>query len=308
MENLNNQLITKENELLENKVERQKYLNNLEILDKVKQLVMLPNLTVANVEIVANYFDIPIKTINNCINDNQQELEQNGLKVLKGKELKDFKGYLDNQESLKYVSQYTILSKRTILNIAMLLRDSEIAKEIRRQLLDFVEDNKEELINQITQEEIYMLKILRAKDNIDKTLAIKEYSDYKERNTKIQVINELKDDIDVAKVLTTGDKGYNFNSFSKALHISKLGRNNLFALLREKEILMSTNEPYQRYLNYFNVKINKIIRNNKEIITTTTFINPKGVKYIFKKLQEWNYLITKTVDEILEELNNNQEE
>ena len=51
-----------------------------------------------------------------------------------------------------------LMTKRTLLNIGMLLRDSEVAKELRRRILDIVHDAEngngsiETVVNEIDEE------------------------------------------------------------------------------------------------------------------------------------------------------------
>ena len=40
---------------------------------------------------VAQYFNVDVRTIERCVENNKEELEKNGYRVLKGKELKEFK-------------------------------------------------------------------------------------------------------------------------------------------------------------------------------------------------------------------------
>lgn len=73
--------------------------------------------------------------------DYQQRKEK--LKEFK-KAFRDFHGNLkskvQNEHTLKYASQFTIIPRRALLRIGMLLRDSEAASQVRTMLL-----NKEEM-------------------------------------------------------------------------------------------------------------------------------------------------------------------
>lgn len=75
-------------------------------------------------------------------------------------------------------------------------------------------------------------------------------------------------------------------TFSAAAKSYGIGRNKLFEFCREKKILMSNNEPYQKYidLDYFEVKIISIKRSDNSFNTTQTFITAKGQEYIYKLL------------------------
>jgi len=56
------------------------------------------------------------------------------------------------------------------------------------------------------------------------------------------------------------------------------GRNRLFALLREKNILMHDNIPYQTYQNRGYFEVRKAVKNDQNY--SVTFVTPKGVDYI----------------------------
>ena len=67
------------------------------------------------------------------VHDHRAELEASGYRVLTGTELSDFKqlsGIRSRTRSL------ALFSRRAVLNVAMLLRDSEVARQVRVYLLD----------------------------------------------------------------------------------------------------------------------------------------------------------------------------
>lgn len=147
-------------ELLENKELRESKLDRIDVLEKTGTLLMLPEIFVATSEQVSNFFKISISTLNSLILDNLKELEENDLLTLKGSDFIDIHvKSLKNVTWEKHRANYKIFfknetlniggkgirifTKRTILNIAMLLRDSEVAKEIRARLLDVVEEAPE---------------------------------------------------------------------------------------------------------------------------------------------------------------------
>ena len=135
-------------DLLNNQNEREIIMNEerLDVLDKVKELVMLKGIEYMTTQMVADYYERPIKTVNSIMLRNKEELIKNGLKILKGDELKEFKGKLKDEVTLKeikFVSQLALFNKRAILNVGMLLTESPIAEEVRTLLLD----NHEQLIH-----------------------------------------------------------------------------------------------------------------------------------------------------------------
>lgn len=76
-------------------------------------------------------------------------------------------------------------------------------------------------------------------------------------------------------VIVGENKFYTFNEASKILNKKGLGQNNLFKLLREKEMLNEYNEPMEKWTssNYFKVVNNRY---------ATTLISSYGINYIKK--------------------------
>ena len=122
----------KENELLTNVKRREENMNRVEVLDKVGTLLSLPNTELYTTEMVANYYEVGIEAIKSLIHDNQDEIQKNGYKVLNGDELSSLKELCQIKSRARSLATF---SKRTVLNVGMLLTDSEIAKEVRKELL-----------------------------------------------------------------------------------------------------------------------------------------------------------------------------
>ena len=75
----------------------------------------------------------------------------------------------------------------------------------------------------------------------------------------------------------------------------------MFKWLRDEKILQKNNIPYQVYNKYFKVthKYVENIGKTKPIV----LINKNGVVYLHSKLAKEGYIILKSVEEIIEELN-----
>ena len=131
-------------------VSRQNILNNNYAIDEIKNQLKLDgveyiNDTIFTKDQVAQYFNVDVRTIERCVENNTEELEKNGYRVLKGKELKEFKEAINkiNGTDINVGTKVTVLSIftfRTLLNISMLLTESEKAKEVRSVMLDIVID------------------------------------------------------------------------------------------------------------------------------------------------------------------------
>ncbi len=167
---------------------REKSMDRVEVLEKVKELLLLSGTEFATTEQVAKYFEVGKEAINSLVKDNREEIIQDGFKIFKGKEISQsnvmsFKDFTSNRANFKFtLMDNTILSvggkgislftKRAILRVAMLLRDSEVAKEIRTRLLDIVQDVSEEkdnvlenIVTEISEERQLMLDRVEAEMN-----------------------------------------------------------------------------------------------------------------------------------------------
>lgn len=122
----------KENELLTNVKRREENMNRVEVLDAVKTLLSLPNTELYTTEMVADYYEVEIDTIKKLVERNVDELAKNNYKVLTGNELRDFKELCQIKSRARSLATFT---KRTILNVGMLLTESQIAKQVRDKLL-----------------------------------------------------------------------------------------------------------------------------------------------------------------------------
>ena len=106
-----------------------------------------------------------IRTIRRLIEEHEDELRSNDYHVLTGTELDRFRSYAEIQFANDiHVSHKTrnlgVSTVRTLLNFAMLLTNSEIAKIMRKDILDIT-------INTIAEKQVAILNILiRETENI----------------------------------------------------------------------------------------------------------------------------------------------
>ncbi|MFE7535657.1 hypothetical protein ACMZ5F_05130 [Streptomyces rhizosphaericola] len=129
--------------LLESRALRVEQMGRVDVLDKVKSLVMLPDGIHVRTEDVARYFEVSTTSVRRLTDRHQEEFAESGLRVLRGSDLRAFhsdtmslwKG--EGVESYpQAATQLRLYTRRTVLNVAMLLRDSDIARCVRTYLLD----------------------------------------------------------------------------------------------------------------------------------------------------------------------------
>lgn len=132
------------NDLTVSKIERQNILNNRIAIDAIRQKLELPAMLFNNEfcftkQMVADFYDVDLSTINRYLNTHDDELRHNGFFLCKGKLLKEFKlqfGHLINETTKTTV--LGLFNFRSFLNIGMLLSESEKAKQLRSIMLDMV--------------------------------------------------------------------------------------------------------------------------------------------------------------------------
>ncbi|MGW5969867.1 restriction endonuclease [Streptomyces sp. NPDC055186] len=127
----------KESVLLESPSLRSSVLDRTDVLDRVKALSLLPDGMHVTTAMVATYFEVADTVVNNLLSRHREELESNGMRVLRGSELQNFKELnLSSYGHPQPRSALAIWSRRAVLNVGMLLRDSEVARQVRVYLLD----------------------------------------------------------------------------------------------------------------------------------------------------------------------------
>lgn len=192
--------------------ERNKLISRTEVLDKVKKILLIPQLEVFTMKMMADYYEVEQDAIRQCYQRNKKEFISDG--VMK-KKLGDFMNIINDCDTMSqtlvktptYISfQYdnnsfvTISNsgticfpKRAVLRMGMLLTESKIAREVRTQLLNIVEkiDDKTK-VEEIDKEQELCSKIGMAflSGDIGKIMAATtEAMNYKNR-----YINQLKDE------------------------------------------------------------------------------------------------------------------
>ena len=139
-------------DLTNSAVDRQNILNNPYALSEIEKAAGIRGIpfegkTVVLKEQVAAFFEVTVRTVENYLEQNAEELVQNGYEVLKGKRLQELKlaiQGLDDPETdfgnISKAPQLAAFDFRAFLNLAMLMRESERAGLLRKAILDIVID------------------------------------------------------------------------------------------------------------------------------------------------------------------------
>jgi hypothetical protein len=107
------------------------------ILDKIKVLPYLTKDARSTVQQTATYYEVSEKTIKRTLQKNKDEFSEDGIEVVRGSVLKKL-GVRDTDVPHK-TRNLTLLPKRAVLRLGMLLIGSELAKTVRNYLLNLEE-------------------------------------------------------------------------------------------------------------------------------------------------------------------------
>ena len=295
-------------------------IRNIEVLENVKEILTLGNTEFITVQMVADYFEVDKNTIEVLILRNKKELEENGYRVYKRKEIREiflnlqdvslestqYKDVLNLQDVSLEISNrgMALISKRVLLNIGMLLRDSEVAKELRRRILDIVHDAEqgkgsiETIENEINEEEKLTTELSRA-------ILKGDMAKFMELTTKINELKnkrivELEEQVEGYEGLIDSfinkNSLYSIRDVGKSLKglkfdikdgFSTFGANNVFHYLRDRGVLYyrsGQNKPYAEYEGkYIKMKLSEAINGWGQPVYVCYFTKD-GIKWFFKKI------------------------
>lgn len=193
-------------DIVESKGMRDELVARTEVLAKVKALFLIPGIQMMTAMQVADYYEVPSITIRRLYSENREEVEPDGVIKKKSSELVfDSRTPVSSGKNGTKIVQLedgstvsinpgatNYFSPRAVLRIGMLLRDSEVAKEVRTQLLNtFEHATIEQKTADINEEDKLLLLIIHSKSEMERAMAIASYKDFTQRH-----VNELECRID----------------------------------------------------------------------------------------------------------------
>ena len=114
-------------DLTNSNIDRQNILNNHYALSQIQEYIGLPGMIFEGEyrftkEMVANFFEIDISTIDRYLTKYEAELKHNGYILTKGKQLKDLKLQFDHLiDKASKTRQLGLFNFRALLNLSMYL-------------------------------------------------------------------------------------------------------------------------------------------------------------------------------------------
>lgn len=235
------------------------------------------------------------------------------MKHLKYAELKDV--FAGDTVSLPKLSTKgsNVFSKRAVLNVGMLLRDSKVAREVRTQLLNgFEKLTDEQKAEEINREDELLFAIIKAgSDRVKQMVAIGDLNDYHNRHrTELNIrIEEMKPKEEFHDSVAATEGSDSIINVAKSFGI---GQQKFFKFLRSTGILFMQdgfNIPKQQYQNqgYFTVTMGYVDNGFASKTTYTTKVTGRGKTYLHKIVQKYggvaiiNKLKLNEIDEYVKE-------
>lgn len=132
------------NDLTVSNIERQNVLNNRYAVDALQENLGFNGMLFEGEyrftkKMVADFYEVDLSTIDRYLSQYAEELKHNGYVLSKGKQLKELKlrfAHVINEASK--TTQLGLFNFRAVLNMGMLLTESEKAKRVRARILDIV--------------------------------------------------------------------------------------------------------------------------------------------------------------------------
>ncbi|HHY2675469.1 phage antirepressor KilAC domain-containing protein [Bacillus cereus] len=315
--------IPTEVELIESKQKRNELAGRIDVLGKVKALLLLPSMEFATTRQIAEYYEVPVNTITKIYSRHRKELHEDGYKTMAGRELVENLAYdtksgakieqkrgqiVVEAEGQRIQLSYTkigLYPKRAILRIGMLLRDSEVAREVRTQLLNIEENAGESVkVAEVNRELELYTELAKAMVNGDVhavTVLNAKILEYKNRHiaeveAKLSEVTHERDALsEKVAHFVESDEVYTFSEVAEELDGLSAQALRNFLQMHGVLAMKSRGEVYRpigRYkgLGWFSTKTKKAKWKNFEY--THTYITTKGRMEIAEMYEEIQLALT----------------
>jgi len=276
---------------------REEMIGRIEVLDKVGKLVTVNGIEEATTKMVALFYGVSSRRLEQLTSeiDFGREIIQDGAKLnIEGQSLKEYKTtYTDKTgESLGRINSLSLFNKRSILRIGMVLTKSEVAKELRTQLLNAIEDGADKIIESNISEEQrlsmeYGMAVMTG-DLGKVSIATANLMAFKNRHIEKQAgtISIQEPKVQKFEALMNSKGNLDFNQFSKSADLV-IGRNKFIDYLRNEKIIRPkpSTEPYQSFVDRGYFKVIQTVKSGFSVSRTT--ITKKGVNWLLDKCEIW---------------------
>jgi phage antirepressor YoqD-like protein len=273
---MSNTIVKKEVSKIASPEVRNQLSNRVEVLDRVKQLLLLGQEQFGTMPLIAEFYEADIKTIEKVVQRHMSEFQEDGVRILRGSELSAFKSESGYRS---HAGQLTVFPKRSILRIGMLLRKSPIAQEVRNQLLNVEEAaTKEMKLDRIQREQLITVNMGKAIANGDIQALAKFSAELSA--LKNEHIAENKPKVDGYNAFLS--KADNM-TFRQAAQLLRLPERKLIRYLEENRYLYRSENTILPYANY-RLDGYFAVRKAGHGYWHQTLITPTGLEYLRQRV------------------------
>ena len=227
--------------------------------------------------------------------DTLGSIEGQDYLILKGESLLPQTGKQTNDGRGGHNRLEYFVTLDTAKHLAM-MEKNEKGLQIRQY---FIECEKKLREVSLYPTEQLLVNVLRANNDLDRTLAIKDYSDNYVKPLELKVeqqeeeIKELKPKGEFYDAVAQSNSTLSLDQVAKLLNFKNMGRNNLCKYLRDKNILNHKNVPYQKYIDAGYFKLTESSWRNpytEELqVSIKTVMYQKGIDWLDRKLRAEGY-------------------
>ncbi|PYE51604.1 hypothetical protein HUB98_06195 [Paenibacillus barcinonensis] len=137
---------------------REQYINKVSMLDKVKKVILLPDGESMTVKMASEFYEVDYSVVAQILSRHNAEFKKDNVRTISSKQ----EGF-DTLSKALSPGQHIVklLTKKAVLRIGMLLRDSKVAIKVRDYLLQVEEEAPQEIKTEIlgnwTDNDLYVL-------------------------------------------------------------------------------------------------------------------------------------------------------
>jgi hypothetical protein len=187
-------------EIIKSSEQRNRLSEHTEILDKIKIIPYYPEELFVGINHASNFYNTTVSTIQSVISRHADEFKLDGVKKIDGDELKNYRLNVikhdivdvDGNQFIGSKSRsYTIIPKRALLRIGMLLKKSDVAKQVRQYLLELedIATTDQKKTAALTANEAY-INSLSLEDDLKKQLLTYNYENKKQEESLSHAIKK----------------------------------------------------------------------------------------------------------------------
>lgn len=238
---------------------------------------------------VADFYKVTKKCLNQVTNRNGQELSEYGYKVVTGEELNNLRTTMCSLQISSKTRSLRLYPIKSVIVIGMMLTESEVAKKLRKDIIDILFNDNREI--KLTRKEQLQLTILNGNE-LERICALQEYEGVVVEKATKPLLEKIEED---EPKVTFANRVLKSNENVLVRQVAKMasdegfviGEKKLYKKLREwGYICNDSTEPTQVGMNrkYFTLKVNVVQTPYGIKSSRTTLVTPRGQIHIVERL------------------------